>query len=416
MNIGVIGSGGREHALAWKLAQSPLAKQVFVLPGNGGTELNLPVNTEDFEALEQLCRDHGIELLVVGPEGPLTSGIYDHFRGSGIRVFGPSQDAARLEGSKIFAKRFMEKYGVATAASRSFASAAEARIHLEASDGHCVLKYDGLAAGKGVFVTSTIAEALDALAQIEKDFGSDAPILVEEKLVGQEISILGITDGESIQLLTPSQDHKQRFEGDSGPNTGGMGAFCPVPGFTDDLLEKVRSDVVEPTMAGIRQEGMDYTGVIYFGIMVTRKGPKLLEYNVRLGDPETEVVLPKLRSDLAAVVLSCFDGTLASQHLEFHPGFFVDVVLASEGYPGKIAKGRAIRGIENPLPNTRVFHAGTRWQDGTLVTNGGRVLNVVGTGASLEEAIASSYAQADRIQFEGKVCRTDIGRRVWRVQ
>ncbi len=415
MNVAVVGSGGREHALAWKLSQSPLADRVLVLPGNGGTRDNLTVSTEDFRGLEVLCREYGIDLLVVGPEAPLVQGIRDHFRGSGIRVFGPSAAAARLEGSKIFAKEFMQRHGVATAEFRRFGAPQDARDFVTAQLGNVVIKYDGLAAGKGVFVTSTVEEALGALDEIRRVYGEHALLLVEEKLVGQEISILGITDGNGLQLLTPSQDHKQRFEGDQGPMTGGMGAFCPVPHCDDRLLRRIMDDVVMPTMAGIQADQMDYVGVIYFGLMVTKNGPRLLEYNVRLGDPETEVVLPKLKSDLVSLILSCFDGTLGDQQLEFNPGYYVDVVLASEGYPGAYPKGIPIEGLEHVPTGGLVFHAGTGWKDGKLVTTGGRVLNVVGQGETLEEAIADAYGLVERISFSSRVYRTDIGRREWRL-
>jgi phosphoribosylamine--glycine ligase len=415
MNIAVVGSGGREHALAWKLSQSPLTHRVLVLPGNGGTSDNLSVSTEDFRGLEAMCREYGIELLVVGPEAPLVQGIWDHFRGSGIRVFGPSAAAAQLEGSKIFAKEFMQRHGVATAGFRRFDAAHEAREFVKEQHGNVVIKYDGLAAGKGVFVTSTVEEALEALEEVRRVYGENAPLLVEEKLVGQEISILGITDGNDLQLLTPSQDHKQRFEGDQGPMTGGMGAFCPVPHCDDKLLKRIVDDVVKPTMAGIQADQMDYVGVIYFGLMITRNGPKLLEYNVRLGDPETEVVLPKLKSDLVSLILSCFDGTLKDQQLEFNPGYYVDVVLASDGYPGTYPKGVPIEGLEHVPAGGLVFHAGTNLVGGKLVTTGGRVLNVVGQGETLEEAIADAYGLVEKISFSSRVYRTDIGRREWRL-
>ncbi len=413
MNVAIIGSGGREHVLAWKIRQSPLAGEVFVVPGNGGTSPNLAVAPGDFDALAEMCRRHRIDLLVVGPEAPLVEGIRDHFRGSEVMVFGPSKAAAQLEGSKIFAKRFMSRHGVATAEAERFEAPAAARDLVASRGGEVVIKYDGLAGGKGVFVTSSVAEAHEALDTIADTYGPDSPLVVEERLHGQEISILGITDGETIKLLTPSQDHKQRFANDEGPMTGGMGAFCPVPGCDEALMERIVADVVTPTMRGIAREGLDYVGVLYFGLMVTREGPKLLEYHVRFGDPEAEAVLPKLESDLLALIRACFDGSLSDRKLSFHPGFFVDVVLASDGYPGRYPTGVPITGLDEVLPDCLVFHAGTRRDGDQVLTSGGRVLNVVARGATLDRAIERAYRQADQIAFETKALRRDIGRREW---
>jgi phosphoribosylamine--glycine ligase len=413
MNIAVLGAGGREHALAWKLSRSPLAGTVWVMPGNGGTHHNVPVDPMDFEAVGAACRQRDIELLVVGPEDPLAAGIADHFAGSGLRVFGPGAAGARLEGSKAWSKDFMARHGVATAAYRHFPSPGAARDFARQL-GACVVKYDGLAAGKGVFVCRDRTQALEALDVVAERYGEQAPTVVEELLVGNEVSILGLTDGRSIALLQPSQDHKQLLDGDRGPNTGGMGAFCPVPAFDLAMLEQVRQRVVEPTLQGLRDEGIPYRGVIYFGLMMCADGPKLLEYNVRLGDPETEAVLPALSSDLLELILACFDGTLMLHTPQFEPGYFVDLVQASGGYPGPYPKGLAIHGLDDLPEDVLAFHAGTRRDEqGVLRSSGGRVLNLVAHGQTLEQAIDKVYRAAERVRFEGKIQRGDIGRREW---
>jgi phosphoribosylamine--glycine ligase len=411
MKILIIGSGGREHALAWKLLQSPKVEKVSVAPGNGGTPNNVALDVNDHRAVEAWCKDDGTGLVIIGPEAPLVNGLADDLRAAGIRVFGPGRDGARLEGSKIFAKTFMQAHGVATAAFRAFDSPATARGFCESFPDGVVVKYDGLAAGKGVFVCPTLPEALEALDQVERRYGADAPLVVEERLLGREISILGFTDGESIWLLTPSQDHKQLLEGDRGPNTGGMGAFCPVPFYDDEIASRVDEEIVAPTLQGLQAEGIDFRGVLYFGIMLTRSGPKLLEYNVRLGDPETEVVLPALASDLLDLLLACTDGGIDDLDLEFHDGAFVDVVLASGGYPGAYKKGYEITGLDALSEDTLVFHAGTKREGSRLVTDGGRVLNIVCRGDSIEEAIGRVYEELEAVRFEGRIFRTDIGRR-----
>ncbi len=413
MKLAVIGSGGREHALAWKLAQCMDPADVLVMPGNGGTANNVAVDPMDFPALEAACRQHGVSLLVVGPEAPLADGIADFFEGTGIRVFGPGQAGARLEGSKAWSKEFMARHGVATAEFENFAGPAAAHAWIERLGGPCVVKYSGLAAGKGVFVCDDLAQARQALETVEQRYGADAPTVVEARLVGNEISILGFTDGRSIELLMPSQDHKQLLEGDRGPNTGGMGAFCPVPAFSPAMLDVVQQRIVQPTLEGLRNEGIEYHGVIYFGIMMTRAGPQLLEYNVRLGDPETEVVLPAMDSSLLGLIDACLDGTLADYAMRFRPGFFVDLVLASGGYPGSYPKGLPITGLDALPSGVQVFHAGTRVTDGQLVTAGGRVLNVVAHGRDLDSAIRLAYSAAEGIHFDGKITRGDIGRRAW---
>jgi phosphoribosylamine--glycine ligase len=409
VKIAVLGSGGREHALAWKLAQGDPARQVVCLPGNGGTSANVAVDPGDPDAVERVCRAEAVELLVVGPEAPLTAGLADRLAGHGLPVFGPGAAGARLEGSKAWAKAFMARHGVATAAFRTFDGPAAARAAL--LPGPQVVKYDGLAAGKGVFVCDGEVEALAALERIEEAWGPAAPVVLEERLEGREVSLMGFTDGETLRLLLPSQDHKRRLDGDRGPNTGGMGAFCPVPGFGPAQLAAVQREVLVPTLCGLAAEGIPYRGALYFGLMLTRQGPRLLEYNVRLGDPEAEVLLPALQTDLLEVLEACLAGRLREVDLHFHPCFFVDVVLCAPGYPGDYRKGLPIAGVAAAEAEALIFHAGTRREGGRLQSSGGRVLNVVGQGPTLAAAASRAYSAAGMIEFEGKTMRSDIGRR-----
>jgi len=420
MKIAVIGSGGREHAIAWKFAQSKKAEKVYVLPGNGGTENNIPINVNDFEEIKKFCEMENLDLIFVGPEDPLANGIVDYFADSDINVFGPDKAAARLEGSKIFAKEFMIKYGVATGSYHEFGGSKTKCCQqlaifpehtIKKMNGNCVIKYDGLAAGKGVFVCTSIKEAEQAVSEIKKKYGEDAPFLIEEKLEGSELSILAFTDGENYQILLPSQDHKQLLDGDKGPNTGGMGAFCPVPFYTDELKNRIEKDTIIPTINGIKEENFNFKGVIYLGLMITKNGPKVLEYNVRLGDPETEVVLPAFKGDLLELVLSCINGTLKDFKMEFFDDYFIDVVLTSGGYPKSYQKGYDITGFEDISDETLIFHAGTKKEDGIILTNGGRVLNVVSRGKTLEEAIERVYQECVKVKFKDVFYRKDIGKR-----
>ena len=411
MKIAVIGSGGREHAIAWKLSQSKSVEDVYVIPGNGGTENNIALNPNDFKAVETFCRDKRIDLIFVGPEDPLANGIVDYFRDKGIKIFGPCKGAAQLEGSKIRAKRFMKKYGVATADFWMEEEGDDIEKIIQNYNGDIVIKYDGLAAGKGVFVCSSVKEAMDALNEIKKRYGESASFIVEQKISGQELSIIGFTDGRDIKLLLPSQDHKPAYDGDKGPNTGGMGAYCPVPFCNHTILEDIQKKIVAPTLKGIQAEQLDYKGVIYFGIMMAQTGPMLLEYNVRFGDPETEVILPALKSDLPELVLSCLEGTLSSFEMEFHEGYFVDVVLASGGYPGSYEKNKIIKGLDALPADVMVFHAGTKKDNGKILTSGGRVLNVVGQGNDLKSAIEKAYANLEKIAFDHMFYRKDIGKK-----
>lgn len=412
--IAIIGSGGREHALSWKMAESLGQENVFTLPGNGGIPNSHPMDIYDFEAIKAFCHTNDIEYIFVGPEQPLCNGIVDFFKSTNIKAFGPSKDAAQLEGSKIFSKNFMKKYAVSTAAFTAFDSIDQAFEKVVQMQGDLVIKYDGLAAGKGVFVCDNIEQANEALEEMRKLYGDECPFLIEEKIVGDEISIIGFTDGNSVRLLLPSQDHKQLLDNDQGPNTGGMGVICPVPFWSEDLAVSIQEKIVEPTLNGIRSEGMDYKGIIYFGIMIGHNGPSLLEYNVRFGDPETEVLLPSLKNDLFQLVKACLEGNLSKTRLSFYDGYFVDVVQVSGGYPKGYKKGLEIFGLE-AVDEALIFHAGTSQKDGKIVTSGGRVINVVAQGSSLASAIDRAYEQCSRVSFEGNFFRKDIGKRIYKV-
>lgn len=409
MKIAVIGRGGREHALAWKLAQDAGAENVFCLPGNGGTGNNRPIAEHDFAGIRSFCEAEGIDLVVVGPEAPLARGLVDLLAGAKFRTFGPTRAAARLESSKTWAKQFMQRHGIATAEGAFFESVRAAAEHVRKPRGGLVVKYSGLAAGKGVFVCPDPAEALAALKEIERRHGANAPIVVEELLEGPEVSIMGVVSGTAIQLFPPSRDHKRLLDGDRGPNTGGMGAFTPVPDVDAARLEEIRRTIVEPTLKGLAEEGIAYRGFLYFGLMLTAAGPKLLEYNARLGDPETEVLLPALDGPLLPTLLASFDGTLERHPFAFKPGAVVDVVLAAGGYPGEVRAGVPISGAD--ATDGLVFHAGTEIRDGVPTVAGGRVLNVVAHGADLATARQKVYAACGKIHFDGMQCRTDVGGR-----
>lgn len=411
MNIAVLGSGGREHAIVWKLSHRVAPENIYALPGNGGIPNSVAIDPDDFEAITRFCVEQAIDLIVVGPEAPLAAGVVDYFADSDIRIFGPSKAAARLESSKIWSKRFMRKYGVATADFNVFKNPDEAKSYITELQGNLVIKFDGLAAGKGVYVCSSEAEALAALDDLVQTYGQHAEFLIEEKLVGSEISIIGFTDGKDFQMLLPSQDHKPLLDGDQGPNTGGMGAFCPVPFCDDALMQQIMTAAVNPTLQGIQAEHLDYKGIVYFGLMITDSGPQLLEYNVRLGDPETEVILPAMKSDLLDLILACLDGTLADYRMEFHDGYFVDVVLVSGGYPKKYVNGYEISGLDAVSGDTLVFHAGTALKDSTVVNAGGRVLNIVAHGDDLPATIAKVYEECPKVQFQDVFYRKDIGQR-----
>ena len=410
----LLGSGAREHALAEKLTRD--GATVYVLPGNAGIPNSHPdINPLDFEAVKAFAQAQGAKRIVVGPEAPLAAGITDFFAGSDIKVFGPTRAAARLESSKVWSKDFMRRHGVATAQAWSFRSdnIAAARTKAAELGGHVVVKYDGLAAGKGVYVCSSLEEAEAAFDDLQTSYTGWFSFLLEEKLLGPEISIIGLTDGREIKLLATSQDHKQLLAGDQGPNTGGMGAYCPVPFANDNVLAALRRDIIDPTLRGLQNEQFSFCGFLYFGIMLTPTGPKLLEYNVRLGDPEAEVLLPALDSSLLNLIEATLNGTLALQIVRQRPGAFVGVVLASGGYPApKFPTGFPITGLDDLPVNVRAYHGATRRDaDGRLVTNGGRVLVLTAHGPDLESATARAYAACAHVTFQDAYFRTDIAQR-----
>ncbi|MFC1570191.1 phosphoribosylamine--glycine ligase [Candidatus Omnitrophota bacterium] len=418
MKILVIGSGGREHTLCWKLRQSPSVTEIYCSPGNGGTAQNaenVDLNVEEHETVVNFCKNKRIDLVVVGPEAPLALGLSDDLEHAGISVFGPSYAAARLESSKIFAKEIMGRYNVPTASFRIFDDFKKAEEHIREVGAPIVVKAYGLAAGKGVIVATSVEEAVEAAKEmlVDKKFGSAGQkIIVEECLKGEEASILVITDGENIIPLASSQDHKRVGDGDTGPNTGGMGAYSPAPVITDELFNQIIDTAVKPTIEGLKSEGILYKGVLYAGLMMTEDGPKVLEYNVRFGDPETQVILPRIKSDFAEILMAAAKGDLSGKKIDWDEREYVCVVLASGGYPGSYEKGKVISGIkEAEETGAIVFHAGTNGSDGEIFTSGGRVLNVVGMGESIKEAIDNTYSAVVKISFDGMHYRKDIGHR-----
>ena len=418
MNVLIVGGGGREHALAWKIAQSPKVTALFCAPGNPGTAqvaTNVNLQADDLDGLLQFALDQSIDLTVVGPEQPLVLGLADRFQEKRLKIFGPSAKAAQLEGSKAFSKNLMQKYGIPTAAYAAFDHADAARAYLKGK-GPQVVKADGLAAGKGVFVCADEAGAVDAVRRIMNDkiFGeSGNRIIIEERLEGQEVSLLAFTDGTTVLPMEVAQDHKPAFDGDTGPNTGGMGACSPAPVFTPELKQQVIDRVMLPAVNGMRAEGIPYQGVLYAGLMITADGPKVLEFNARFGDPETQPIMMRMDSDIVPVLEACANGTLDTCSLEWKPGAAVCVVMASEGYPGSYDKGRPISGLDqaDSLPGVSVFHAGTKQDGDIIVTNGGRVLGVTALGGNVQMAIVKAYQAVGKIKWPGVHYRTDIGQK-----
>lgn len=416
MKVLVIGSGGREHALTWKLLQSPKISHLYCAPGNGGIGdcvTCVPITTNDIDGLKEFVVKESIDLTIVGPEEPLTLGIADRFEESGLAIFGPSARAAELEGSKAFAKQLMKKYEIPTADYAVFQDEQEAISYILKMDKPCVVKADGLAAGKGVIVCANAGEAVEAVRDMmsRKTFGAAADrIVIEEMLYGEEISVFAITDGESYIILPPSQDHKRALDGDLGKNTGGMGAYAPVPHVSPETMRIIENQIVRPTIRAMKAENRAYKGVLYCGLMLTEQGPKVIEYNCRFGDPECQALMPLIGSDLTEIFESVSRGCLRDIRPVISDIFSVCVVLASGGYPGAYKKGKIISGIGHTLPdNTMIFHAGTRKEKEKYLTHGGRVLGITAWDAQLESAIRKAYSAAERIGFDGLHYRKDIG-------
>ncbi len=415
MNILVIGSGGREHALFWKLSESPQTGHIYAIPGNPGMGEMIDISIMDNDAILRFAKEKEIGLVVVGPEVPLMNGLVDDLEKAGIRAFGPRANAAEIEGSKSFAKDLMKKYGIPTARYEVFTEAEPARAYIRREGAPIVVKADGLAAGKGVIVAMTEQEALDAVDAImeENSFGdAGARVVIEEFMQGEEASLLAFTDGKVIRPMISAQDHKRAFDGDKGPNTGGMGTYAPAPVMTTEMTERAVEEILKPTIAAMAKEGRPYTGCLYLGLMITSEGPKVVEFNARFGDPETQVVLPLLDGDLVEIMCACADGTLADVPIHWKDGAAVCVVLAAGGYPASYEKGHEITGIADAeAMGALVFHAGTAKKDDVLVTNGGRVLGVVGMGADIASAVKAAYNAVERISFQDAYHRKDIAHR-----
>lgn len=421
MKILIVGSGGREHALAWKIAQSDKADKIYCAPSNAGIAEYaecVDIGAMEFEKLAAFAKEKQIDLTVVGMDDPLVGGIVDVFEAEGLRVFGPRKNAAILEGSKAFSKDLMKKYQIPTAAYENFDDPQKALEYLETASMPIVLKADGLALGKGVLICNTLEEAKEGVKSImmDKKFGSAGnQMVVEEFLTGREVSVLSFVDGKTIRIMTSAQDHKRALDGDQGLNTGGMGTFSPSPFYTDETDAFCREYIYQKTVDAMAAEGREFKGIIFFGLMLTEKGPRVLEYNARFGDPETQVVLPRMKNDIVDVFEACVDGTLDQIELEFEDNAAVCVVLASDGYPVKYEKGYEIRGLENfkGRDGYYVFHAGSRFdENGKIVTNGGRVLGVTATGENLKAARANAYEAVKWVDFDNKYCRSDIGKAI----
>ncbi|TCR61481.1 phosphoribosylamine--glycine ligase [Bosea sp. BK604] len=416
MKILLIGSGGREHALAWAISGSPLCDQLFIAPGNPGTAQcgeNVVLDIADHAAVIAFCKLHGIDLVVVGPEGPLVAGITDDVIAAGFKAFGPSKAAAQLEGSKAFTKELCAEFDIPTAGFGRFDNAEAAKAYVASQGAPIVIKADGLAAGKGVVMAETLEEAN---AAIEMMFSgglgaAGAEVVIEEWMIGEEASFFALCDGRHALPLASAQDHKRVGDGDTGPNTGGMGAYSPAPVMTPDMERRVMTEIVEPTLAGMAKRGTPFKGVLFAGLMITAQGPKLIEYNVRFGDPECEVLMPRLKSDIVPAFLAACDGVLDAFDLRWSDEAALTVVLAAKGYPGTPEKGSVIRGVDKAeaLEHVLVFHAGTKQGASELTANGGRVLNVVGLGRTVSEAQKRAYQGVDLIDWPEGFCRRDIG-------
>lgn len=420
MKVLIVGSGGREHALAWKVSQSSKVEKIYCAPGNAGIAEYaqcLPIAAMEFDQLADFAEEEKIDLTIIGMDDPLVGGIVDVFEKRGLRVFGPRQNAAILEGSKAFSKDLMKKYNIPTAAYENFDDANEALKYLETAEFPIVLKADGLALGKGVLICNTVEEAKEGVKTImlDKQFGAAGNrLVIEEFMIGREVSVLAFVDGKTIKTMTSAQDHKRAKDGDEGLNTGGMGTFSPSPFYTDEVDEFCQKYIYQATVDAMKSEGREFKGIIFFGLMLTKNGPKVLEYNARFGDPEAQVVLPRMKNDIIEVMEACIDGTLDQCVLEFENNAAVCVVLASEGYPLAYDKGLEIRGLENfkEKEGYYVFHAGTKFNNEKIVTNGGRVLGVVAKGKDLKAARNNAYEATKWIDFANKYMRTDIGKAI----
>ena len=421
MKILIVGGGGREHAIAWKLAKSPKVEKLYCAPGNAGiAEVAECVNigVMEFDKLVAFAKEHAIDLTVVAPDDPLAAGAVDAFEAAGLRAFGPRANAAILEGSKAFSKDLMKKYGIPTAAYETFNDPEKALAYLETAKMPIVLKADGLALGKGVLICKDLEEAKAGVKTLmmDKQFGSAGDeIVIEEFMTGREVSVLSFVDGKTIKIMTSAQDHKRAKDGDQGLNTGGMGTFSPSPFYTPEVDAFCKEHIYQKTVDAMAAEGREFKGIIFFGLMLTADGPKVLEYNARFGDPETQVVLPRMKNDLVDLFEACIDGTLDQINLEFEDNAAVCVVLASNGYPEHYEKGFEIRGLENfkDKDGYYVFHAGSKFDEqGRVVTNGGRVLGVTATGSNLKEARANAYKATEWIDFDNKYMRHDIGKAI----
>ena len=420
MKVLIVGSGGREHAIAWKVAQSPKVDKIYCAPGNAGCEEyaeSVAIGAMEFDKLVAFAKEKEIDLTVIGMDDPLVGGVVDAFEEAGLRVFGPRKNAAILEGSKAFSKDLMKKYHIPTATYENFDDADAALAYLENATFPIVLKADGLALGKGVLICNTLEEAKEGVKSImlDKQFGTAGNrMVIEEFMTGREVSVLSFVDGNTIKTMTSAQDHKRAMDGDQGLNTGGMGTFSPSPFYTEEVDEFCKKYIYQPTVDAMKAEGREFKGIIFFGLMLTPNGPRVLEYNARFGDPETQVVLPRMKSDIVEIFEACIDGTLDKVELEFEDNAAVCVVLASEGYPVKYEKGFPIEGLEEFAKHDGYycFHAGTKFADGKIVTNGGRVLGVTAKGSDLKEARANAYAATEWVNFANKYKRNDIGKAI----
>jgi phosphoribosylamine--glycine ligase len=420
MRVLVIGGGGREHTLVWKIAQSPLVEKVYCIPGNPGiaelAECKKMDVESDFDALVQFAKSEKIDFAVIGPEDPLANGIVDYFQSSELKAFGPSKSAAEIESSKVFSKEFMMRHGIPTSEGEIFDDPEEAISYIKKVGAPIVVKADGLAKGKGAFPCRDLQKALDAVnsIMIDRDFGDAGnKVIVEEFMEGEEASFIAFTDGKTVLPMASAQDHKPIFDDDKGPNTGGMGAYSPAPVVTDEIHDLIMKTIMEPVIKGMSAEGRLYKGALYAGLMIADGKPRIVEFNARLGDPETQAVLPRMKSDIVPIILACIDGTLDKMQMEWTDEPAVCVAMASGGYPGSYEKGKVINGLETAakMDNVMVFHAGTAKKDDSIVTSGGRILGVTALGNNIENAIKRAYEAVDKISFDGAYCRRDIGRK-----